>query len=259
MAKLYFYDIILNYSYCVEKVGVFTMNYLSSSEKRENIIRHKKINNNHFSDKYGFYRLFWLFLIGSFLGVVIEVIFCMVVVGHYESRVGLVYLPLNLLYGFGTLFMSLGLHWARNKNALIVFLGGFVIGSIYEYFCSWFQQYVFGSVSWKYDALPLNLNGRINVLFSCFWGVLAILWVKVLEPLMSRGIHRIPNILGKPLTWILLIVIIIDAILSIAAVWRWGDRLLNIPVTNSIEVYLDKHFPNDRLERIYPNMDFIDL
>lgn len=219
----------------------------------------KEEGKEHFAKKYGFYKLFWIFLIGSFLGVVIEVLFCLVVRGHYESRVGLVYLPLNLLYGFGTLFMSLGLHWARNKNNWIIFLGGFVIGSVYEYFCSWMQQSVFGSVSWQYDALPLNLHGRINVLFSCFWGILAIVWVKLLEPLMCKWIQKIPNKLGKPLTWILIVIVALDAVLSIAAVWRWGDRLLDIPPSNSFDVYLDNHFPNERLEKIYPNMDFIDL
>ena len=219
----------------------------------------RDVTTEHFAAKYGFYKLFWIFFIGSFLGVVIEVLFCFATTGHYESRVGLVYLPLNLLYGFGTLFMSLGLHWARNKSNWIIFLGGFIIGSIYEYFCSWIQQTIFGSVSWQYDYLPLNLNGRINVIFSCFWGILAILWVKLLEPLMCHWIAKIPNKIGKPLTWILIVIIAIDAAISIAAVWRWGDRLLNLPASNSIEYYLDEHFPNERLEKIYPNMDFIDL
>lgn len=223
------------------------------------VIEGKKEYERHFTDNYGFYKLFWLFLIGSVLGVIIEVIWCLITRGHYESRVGLVYAPLNLLYGFGTVFMSLGLHWLRNKSKWFIFLGGFIIGSVYEYFCSWLQEYLFGSVSWQYDSLPLNLNGRINLLYSCFWGILAILWVKWIEPFMCNLIRRIPNKIGKTITWILLVFIIFDAMISFAAVWRWGDRLLEIPPQNAIDVYLDKHFTNERLEKIFPNMDFISL
>ena len=30
--------------------------------------------------------------------------------------------------------------------------------------------------------MPFNINGRINLLFCFFWGVLAIVWLKLLYP-----------------------------------------------------------------------------
>lgn len=38
-----------------------------------------------------FYKLFWVFFIGCFAGVVLETIYCLIQRGHYESRVGLIY------------------------------------------------------------------------------------------------------------------------------------------------------------------------
>src|SRR5829696_5031936 len=47
------------------------------------------------------YLILWLFVIYSFLGVLVEMIFCLVQEGVLESRVGLLYLPLRPIYGVG--------------------------------------------------------------------------------------------------------------------------------------------------------------
>ena len=55
----------------------------------------------HFAQGMTFYKLFWVFFIGCFAGVVLETIYCLIQRGHYESRVGLIYGPFNLVYGIG--------------------------------------------------------------------------------------------------------------------------------------------------------------
>ena len=57
----------------------------------------------HFAQGMTFYKLFWVFFIGCFAGVVLETIYCLIQRGHYESRVGLIYGPFNLVYGVGAL------------------------------------------------------------------------------------------------------------------------------------------------------------
>ena len=60
-----------------------------------------KTNKKSFATGIGFYKLFWVFFIGCFVGVVIEVLFCIFVTEHrYESRQGLIYGPFNPVYGF---------------------------------------------------------------------------------------------------------------------------------------------------------------
>ncbi|MFR5795770.1 MAG: hypothetical protein ACLUI3_09665, partial [Christensenellales bacterium] len=41
----------------------------------------------HFAQGMTFYKLFWVFFIGCFAGVVLETIYCLIQRGHYESRV----------------------------------------------------------------------------------------------------------------------------------------------------------------------------
>ena len=75
-----------------------------------------KTNKKSFATGIGFYKLFWVFFIGCFVGVVIEVLFCIFVTEHrYESRQGLIYGPFNPVYGFGAVAMTLVLYLFR-KN-----------------------------------------------------------------------------------------------------------------------------------------------
>lgn len=201
-----------------------------------------------------FYKLFWIFFIGCFLGVVVETLWCLLTRHHYESRVGLIYGPFNLVYGFGALAMALGLYHLRSKRDSAVILAGAVIGSIVEYICSLVQELLFGTVSWDYSAMPFNLQGRINLLYSLFWGFLAILWVKGIYPWMAKWILKIPNRVGKPLTWVLLVFMIFNSFMSAAAVGRWAERREQLPPSNVLEQYMDDHYPDARMEKIYANM-----
>ena len=93
----------------------------------------------HFAQGMTFYKLFWVFFIGCFAGVVLETIYCLIQRGHYESRVGLIYGPFNLVYGVGALCLSGALYRFRNRGRVFSFVGGFIVGSVVEYACSWFQ------------------------------------------------------------------------------------------------------------------------
>ena len=54
-----------------------------------------------------FYQYFMVFFVGSFLGVVLEIIYWYLRTGVIESRSGLIYGPFNLVYGIGALLMTL--------------------------------------------------------------------------------------------------------------------------------------------------------
>lgn len=212
----------------------------------------------HFAQGITFYKLFWVFFIGCFAGVVVEVLWCMITRGHYESRTGLIYGPFNLVYGCGAGLLSACLYRFRNRSKIFSFAGGFVVGSVVEYACSWVQEMLFGTTSWDYSHLPFNLNGRICLLYSVFWGFLGIMWIKDIYPRMSRWILKIPNRFGKGLTWALLAFMIFNSAMSGLTVLRWTNRRAGQPATNAFEAYLDRHYPDERMQKIYANMIFPD-
>lgn len=209
-----------------------------------------------FYKKISFYELFWIFFIGCFIGVVIETIWCFFRNRRFESRKGLVYGPFNLVYGFGALLMTLSLSWLNNSRDLWIFLLGCLVGGIYEYFCSLIQEKLLHSVSWDYKDFPLNLHGRINLLYCIFWGLLALLWVRDAYPKISYIISKIPSSLGHSLAWILFVFIIFDSVISAKAVYRMALRHRGEPPKSKKDEFLDKHYPDRLLKKIYPNMIF---
>ena len=84
---------------------------------------------DHFAQGLNFYKLFLICFSGSFAGVIVELLWCLLRNGYLESRSGLVYGPFNLLYGAGATALTLALYRFRNRNSWISFLGGFLVGS----------------------------------------------------------------------------------------------------------------------------------
>ncbi len=220
------------------------------------VIDLEEVKSRHFARGLNFYKLFLLCFIGSFVGVVLELFWCLISNGYLESRSGLVYGPFNLLYGAGAVALTLALYRYRNRSFLPSFIGGMVVGSVVEYICSWGQELILGSRSWDYSDMPFNLNGRICLLYSVFWGVLGVLWIKNIYPRMAKWILRIPNKAGKIITWILVAFMVINAAVTAAAVYRWSERSQGNSASNALEAFIDERFPDKRMERIFANMEF---
>ena len=126
---------------------------------------------DHFARGLNLYKLLLILYIGSFAGVMVELIWCFLRHGYLESRAGLVYGPFNLLYGVGAVVLTVFLYRYRNRGRWLSFLVGMAVGSAVEYACSFAQEIFLGSRSWDYSDMPFNLNGRICLLYSVFWGL----------------------------------------------------------------------------------------
>ncbi len=211
---------------------------------------------DHFARGINLYKIILILFIGSFAGVVVEVLWCLARHGYIESRAGLVYGPFNMLYGVGAAVLSIALYRFRNRGYWLSFLGGFAVGTVVEYACSWLQEMVFGSTSWDYSKLPLNLNGRVCLLYSLFWGVLGVLWIKDIYPRMSKWILKLPNRPGKIITWVVAVFLLVNCVVSSLACLRWSDRVHGIPARNAYEEMMDARFPDERMEKVYANMTF---
>ena len=58
---------------------------------------------------------------------------------------------------------------------------------------------------------------------------------------------------GTIITWVLIIFMIANIIVSTLALTRYDQRAHNEPAVNAIEQLIDKRFPDSRMARIYPN------
>ena len=203
-----------------------------------------------------FTKLFWVFTIGCVVGVIIETIYVLAVTKHLEMRVGLVLGPFNPVYGFGAVIITLCLYKFYKTRDIWIFVASMILGGAFEYTCSLFQELAFGTVSWEYSQTPLNIGGRTNLLYSFFWGILGLVWIKEIYPRLSRLIEKIRPKPGKIITVVLCIFLSLDMLLSVAAVYRRTERNKGIPARGAAEAFLDHYFNDEVLEFIYPSMQF---
>lgn len=203
-------------------------------------------------------KLIWVFLISAILGCGIEFLYCGLVDGQWMNRSSVLYGPFSFVWGFGAVVLTVTLQRLAEKNDRYVFLSGFLIGGAYEYMCSVITELAFGTVFWDYSDMPLNIGGRTNALFCFFWGILAVVWVKMLYPPMSRGIERIPVLAGRIVTWALVFFMACNALLTGAAMLRYRARAENAPPANALDQLLDRQYDDNYMERHWPNMVITD-
>ena len=140
-------------------------------------------------------------------------------------------------------------------------MAGTLLGGAYEYICSVFTELVFGTVFWDYSDFAFNLGGRINLLYCFFWGIAAVVWLKMIYPKLSNLIEKLPVKTGKWLCNCLIVFMIFNMILSSLALARYTERnTANIEPEsgNMLTYFLDEHFPDERMERIYPNAKMVE-
>ena len=206
-----------------------------------------------FAEGCSFHKLVWLFFIGAFLGDITETIFCRLTSGVWMSRSSVLYGPFSIVWGIGVVVLTMMLHKYRDRDDRYIFIFGTVVGGAYEYVCSVFTEMVFGTVFWDYSKIPFNLGGRINLLYCFFWGLASVLWIKNVYPFLSRWIEKVPEKVGKILSWVFLVFMTVNIVLSGMALARYSDRYGGKPAENGVESFLDAHYPDERMERVYPN------
>ena len=201
----------------------------------------------------GFYKLVVLFFVGAFVGDMIETIFCRITMGEWMSRSSVVWGPFSIVWGLAIAAATLMLYKYKDRSDGFLFLIGTGLGGAYEYLCSVFTEIVFGKVFWDYSDIPFNLGGRINLLYCFFWGIAAVVWFKLIYTRLSKVIEKIPVKFGKITTWILVVFMIANVLMSCFALTRYDQREKGIDAKQSWQVWLDKHYDDEKMMRIYPN------
>lgn len=234
------------------------------------------------------WRILAYFIIYSVVGYIIETVFGIVTKGRWESRQSFLYGPFCAIYGLGAAIMIIFLH-KYSKKYNILFVGGFIVGSIVEYLVSWIGEMILGVKWWDYSNMPLNINGRICVYFSLFWGFLALYLIASFNPKIDRMIDWIKSKISikalKTITLSVTIVLLIDCIITAFAMsfflirmiaqnnlnvpkkelvmQKYGDIYGNEKLSNFIYKYwgdkkMIRTFPNIKVEDVDGNIIYID-
>lgn len=203
------------------------------------------------------FTLFWIFTVASVLGLVLEDLFHLVVYGGWESRAGFVWGPFSPIYGVGAVALTLFLNRFYYTHDLIVFLVAMVIGATLEYCASWMMETFWNAIAWDYTGTFGSIGGRTNFFFGVTWGILGLFWVRFVLPIIKRIHNKFPRPHKRPylvITWILIVFMLVNAIVTVLAVHREGQRAEGIPPATPIDQVLDEAFPDEWLQQRFHNM-----
>ena len=192
------------------------------------------------------------------------------------------------IYGVGAVIIIVFSQYF-NKNNLTLFVGGYLIGSITEYLTSFLVEIVLHTKWWDYSNNILNLNGRICLLYSAFWGILTIFLVRKFNPLCENMLHKIKikisRKLAKAFLSFIIIFLMFDCALTCYAQdlfvtrmvmqnniktvdferredvylkWQEKDFLLSFINTFWNDEKMIKTFPNMKIEDVNGNVIYLD-
>lgn len=217
-----------------------------------------KTKEERFARGCGFFKLASLFILGAFLGDIVETVFCLVTTGRLMSRSSLVFGPFSIVWGLACALLTWILYRYRDKSDRYIFVFGTVLGGAYEYVCSVFTEMAFGTVFWDYSEIPFNLGGRINLLYCFFWGIAAVVWMKGVYPFLSRWIEKLPARMGKVVCSVLLVLLAADMLVSALALARYSERQAGKAEQTAVGQALDEFFPDGFIEKRYENLKLTD-
>ena len=197
-----------------------------------------------------FKEIIWLFIIGCLLGFVIETIWYLLKNGILINKQGLLYGPFKPVYGIGVLLITAIFKKLENKNWIIIFILGILVGTIYEYGSSLFQEYILGTSTWNYSEFNYNINGRIYLPYCIGWGLITLIWIKLFYPKTKELIVKIPLWLSIIAT----IFMLSNLILSTLAVYQYSNRANNIKHNNKVLHIIDKVYPDEVINKKFPKL-----
>lgn len=160
-----------------------------------------------------FINLLTYFLIYSFLGWFLESVYKSIC----EKKIinsGFLYGPFCPIYGCGAIIMYIFLDDVKSKP-IITFCLGFVVLSIWEYIVGVFLEKVFHRKYWDYSEKKLNLQGRVCLLNSIFWGILGVLFIDVIHPFVTEQLSNVDATIILYSDICIAAIMIIDAIVNI--------------------------------------------
>ena len=198
-------------------------------------------------------KIFWLFIIGSILGYILETIFAFIKSGHYVTRQGLLFGPFIQVYGFGLVIYYLIVPHAKTNTQ--IFFTSFILGGVVEYLFSYFQEKYFGTVSWDYSNLLFNLNGRTSLLHCTYWGICGLAFMKLIYPYISNLDKAYKSRYFKVLTVFLVIFMTFNISFTSLASQRQLERRNNIAAQGELDKFLDTYYPDSKMEEIYSNAE----
>ena len=210
--------------------------------------------------------MFLQFVIYSFIGYTLEVIYCSYLQKKIVNR-GFLFGPICPIYGIGALIIIYSLNNLVN-NPPLIFLLGMIITSTLEYYTSYIFEKIFNNKWWDYSYRSDNINGRICLHNSIYFGLGIVVILYLVNPYVEGLLNMIPSIFLNIVSLVIFILLISDVIFSSIIAYNLRSRIIIAEELKSTKLKLipqlfeKKHyetlskirFKQNRLLKNYPNL-----
>lgn len=199
----------------------------------------------------GLYRLFWTFVIVSFVGLVVETLVSLPLDGVWKDRAGLVWGPFSPIYGLGAVLFSASLSRLRDRPAAL-FVAAALIGGFFEWFTGRTMENLFGFVAWSYIDQPFCIDGYTSLGVAAIWGLYGLAWVRWGMPAVCRLVDyasaRAPRAM-RAATVAMAVFMAVDAAATVTAFECWFERQAVGAVETPIQAFFAEWFPDEFMGR----------
>jgi len=190
-------------------------------------------------------KYFVFFIIYSFIGWIYETIYCTINEKSWQNR-GFLYGPCIPLYGVGAtlaqiIFIDLPFDVVHNASYVGIFFGC-AIGSFFlEYGTSYILEKKFHARWWDYSNMPLNINGRVCLPFTCCFGIAGIIVTQIIIPPIMSSISYIPAVVIELFALIFMFMFGMDMALTISALTTFAKDFerINEQVNTQMAEYVE--------------------
>ena len=193
--------------------------------------------------------LFLYFIIYSFLGWLLETVYCSLRERRFVAR-GFLYGPICPIYGVGVLMM---LCWFApfTDQPLIFYMVATVCMSAWEYLVGWLLETTTHIKYWDYSTRRFNLHGRICLSISLTWGVLAYLVIFWIHPVVAGLTAQMSDFAIHVAGVVLLALLVADAaatIRELALLTAMLQKLTRMGEELQVQLALSRAELSDRLD-----------
>ena len=185
-----------------------------------------------------YYQIFSYFIIYSFIGWCVEVVFHAVRFGRVINR-GFLNGPVCPVYGFGVIlvFGVLNIIAALYSPTggvagipiPILYVLGLLLTSFVEFMGGFLLDKFFHARWWDYRNEKFNIGGYVCLKFSLIWGAGIVLIVRIFHPmLIEQNLNRFPEQIGR---WILVVMYaayVTDVIVSALTMMKLNQQLAEL-------------------------------
>lgn len=177
---------------------------------------------------------FMLFMIYSFIGWILEIIYTYVKEKKIINR-GFLIGPYCPIYGTGCILIILLLK-RYLSDPIVLFVMAIVICSLLEYITSYVMERIFKARWWDYSDNKFNINGRICLETLIPFGILGCIIMYVINPIISNLLLIIPPKVLVVLSVFIVILFILDNIISYTIITKLHISTKDIIMDNTEEI-----------------------